>query len=110
MPFPTVDDDGATVTLDLHGATLREAERLLKRCLRLAAARGRGTLRIIHGTSTAEKDPHRPTIKSLVTKILADEETADYIRGHFPFEGHTTVSLIPGAEDSRAPIRMTELN
>lgn len=110
MPFPTVDDDGATVTLDLHGATLREAERLLKRCLRLAAARGRGTLRIIHGTSTAETDPHRPTIKSLVAEILARRETADYITERFRFEGHTTVSLIPGGDDIRTPIRMTELN
>lgn len=109
MPFPTVKDDGVAVTLDLHGATLTEAERLIRRCVRLASSRGRSSVKLIHGTSTFDLDPYRPTIKSLVSELLRSGELADYVNDFFAFEGHTTISLTSSGE-SGLPIRITDLN
>lgn len=109
MPFPTVTDDGATVTLDLHGATLIEADRLVRRCIRLASARGRSSAKLIHGTSTFERDPYRPTIKSLVGELLSSGELADYVTDYFAFGGHTTVSLVSSGQ-SGPPIDITDLH
>ncbi len=109
MPFPTVRDDGATVTLDLHGANLSEAKRLVRRCIRLASSRGRASVKLIHGSSTSDFDPHRPTIKSLVVELLSSAELADHVTDHFQFEGHTTVSLTSSGTLG-PPIRITDLN
>lgn len=109
MPFPTVKDDGSAVTLDLHGATLSEAGRLVQRCIRVASSRGRSSVRLIHGTSTYDRDPYRPTIKSLVTDLLSSGELADYVVDYFAFEGHTTVSVMASGE-SGPLIRITDLN
>ncbi|MBT8401498.1 MAG: Smr/MutS family protein [Rhodothermia bacterium] len=109
MPFPTIKDDGAAVTLDLHGATVTEADRLVRRCIRLASSRGRSSVKLIHGTSTFDRDPYRPTIKSLVSELLESGEFADYVNDHFAFEGHTTVSL-RSSGGSGPPITITDLN
>ena len=55
MPYPRVDDDGQTVTLDLHGAPVDEAVRLARRLVREAARRGRRTVKIVHGQSTSNR-------------------------------------------------------
>ncbi|MEZ4701163.1 MAG: Smr/MutS family protein [Rhodothermales bacterium] len=70
MPFPTLSDDGQTVTLDLHGATVDEAVRLAQRAVSEARRRGRSSLRLIHGSSTSGGG--RRTIKSAVTDLLLD--------------------------------------
>ena len=51
MPYPRLDDDGQTVTLDLHGATVDEALALARRVVAEARRRGRANVRIIHGQS-----------------------------------------------------------
>jgi hypothetical protein len=66
--MPTLDDDGSTVTLDLHGATVDDALDLMWATLRLAEDRGRFQLKIIHGSSTTA--PGRRTIKSEVRSLL----------------------------------------
>lgn len=61
--MPRLDDDGQTVTLDLHGATVDEALRLAERTVQRAAARGRAQVRLIHGHSTSRRDYANRTIK-----------------------------------------------
>ena len=51
MPYPRLDDDGQTVTLDVHGATVDEALALARRVVAEAVRRGRPNVRIIHGAS-----------------------------------------------------------
>ena len=68
--MPQLDDDGSTVTLDLHGATVDEAVDLTFSTLRLAEDRGRYQVKIIHGSSTTA--PSRRTIKSELRSLLDD--------------------------------------
>ena len=62
MATPTLDDDGSTVTLDLHGLSVDEALDVTYSTLRLAEIRGRSQLKVIHGSSTTQGQ--RRTIKS----------------------------------------------
>jgi len=68
--MPRLEDDGSTVTLDLHGATVDEAVDLAYQTLRLAEDRGRRQLKLIHGSSTTA--PGRRTIKSELRRLLDD--------------------------------------
>ena len=70
MPTPRLDDDGTTVTLDLHGATVDEAVDLSLATVRLAAQRGRASVKLIHGSSTTRRSPHRRTIKRALHALL----------------------------------------
>ncbi len=63
MPAPTLLDDGRRITLDLHGATVDEAERLIRRTARLAAERGRSQLTVVHGTSSSSRLYRNRTIR-----------------------------------------------
>lgn len=58
-----LQDDGRTVTLDLHGERVEDALRLAGRALALAAARGRRRLDLVHGRSTTDAAGARRTIK-----------------------------------------------
>lgn len=62
MATPSLDDDGSTVTLDLHGLSVDEALDVTYSTLRLAEDRGRSRLKLIHGSSTTQGQ--RRTIKS----------------------------------------------
>jgi len=77
MPGPRLDDDGSTVTLDLHGLTVDEAIDVTYDTLRLAQDRGRASLKIIHGSSTSA--PGRRTIKSALYERL---ESGMLVGGH----------------------------
>ncbi len=92
MPYPRLDDNGMTVTLDLHGASVHEAIDIVYRVLDVAVERGRSSVKIIHGHSTSNGNPHERTIK----KALHDEID----RGGFPEatgvlkqQGHLVLSL-----------------
>lgn len=63
MSYPTVTDDGTTLELDLHGATVDLALLLVNRAIREARHRGRSSIRIIHGRSTSDANPWNRTIK-----------------------------------------------
>lgn len=71
MPEPSIKDDGTTVTLDLHGATIDEAIDLTYSTLRLAEDRGRNRLTLIHGSSTTTGGQGR-TIKSALRTLVDD--------------------------------------
>lgn len=69
MATPSVEDDGRTVTVDLHGATVKEAVDLTYGTLRLAEERGRNRLTLIHGSSTTTGRQDR-TIKSTLRNLV----------------------------------------
>lgn len=68
MATPTLHDDGATVTLDLHGATVDEAIDLTFRTVYLAEERGRSHVKLIHGSSTSRRGQR--TIKQALHELL----------------------------------------
>ena len=51
MPFPKLNDDGHTVTLDLHGVPVEDALALAARLVHVAARRGRSNVKLVHGQS-----------------------------------------------------------
>lgn len=70
MPGPRLHDDGQTVTLDLHGLRVDEAAALARRTVEEAARRGRGTVRLVHGSSTSAASRHRRTIKHVLAELV----------------------------------------
>lgn len=66
--MPTLNDDGQTVVLDLHGARVDEALLLARATLALARQRGRARVDLIHGQSTS--DGTRRTIRSALHEWL----------------------------------------
>jgi DNA-nicking Smr family endonuclease len=65
-------DDGTTVVLDLHGATVEAALRAARRALALAVRTGRHRLDLVHGTSTTDPYGDRRTIKTALHAWLDD--------------------------------------
>lgn len=103
---PSLTDSGAAVTLDLHGARVAEAERLMLRAARLAAERGRRTLAVVHGASTSR--PGAPTIRSALFDMLDDGEFDGWVVGEVRGDGRTLLSLdARGAPD---PARLSILD
>lgn len=107
MPFPTLHDDGQTVTLDLHGATVDEALTLAHRVLLEAQHRGRSTLKLIHGHSTS--GGRRRTIKQALHAELNDGILAHYAGRTFRAHGHLLLSLDATAHTDAARIRMADV-
>lgn len=105
--MPRVVDDGSTVELDLHGARLHEAERLLDSLLSEAARRGRTQVRLIHGSSTYGTGSG--TIKGLIYEAL-DQGRWPMITSVARFEGHTILSLPRSTtRRNRNPISMLDI-
>jgi DNA-nicking Smr family endonuclease len=104
--MPSVRDDGTTVEIDLHGARLHEAERLLDIIISEASRRGRTQLRVIHGASTFGDDT--PSIKGMLYRGL-DERRWPEVTSAARFEGHSILSL-PIAIKRRNSSRITMLD
>lgn len=64
-------DDGATVVLDLHGATVDEALRVARQALGQALRAGRHRLDLVHGASTTHPLAERRTIKQALHAWVA---------------------------------------
>jgi len=64
--------------LDLHGATMAQAEALLRRFLAESHASGCGCIRIIHGKG--QRDGELPVLKNLVDRML--RQRADILAFH----------------------------
>lgn len=109
MPTPHLDDDGTSVTLDLHGATVDEAVAMSLRAVRLAAARGRMRVTLIHGASTTRQSPHRRTIKRALHNLLDDGAFRPHATEGWRAAGHLVLSLdITTASDS-TPIQLADV-
>lgn len=99
MPL-RLHDDGHAVTLDLHGVTVAEAERLIRQTVRLAAARGRGRLTVIHGTSTSDRRYRNRTIRHALYDLLDDGALPD-VTSEFRNEGSCLLGLAAAGHDPR---------
>ena len=88
--MPRLADDGRTVELDLHHTRLREAKTLLRQTVRLAAARGRAQVRIVHGYSTT--DGQTATIKQTVHTLL-DDRAFPQVSSALRSDGSTLLAL-----------------
>jgi DNA-nicking Smr family endonuclease len=101
MPYPRVSDDGQTIELDLHGASVQMAQDMILAIIPLAANRGRSVVRIIHGVSTSETFDDRSTIKSTLLALLEQGTLDRYVPDWIVLEGSTVVSLnVTGRRDS----------
>lgn len=103
-----LDDDGTTVTLDLHGLTVDEALAVTRRTLDLAESRGRATLKVIHGHSTSGV-PGRQTIKTALYDALDHGFLQRYQTNHHRTQGTLILSLGLGQTPQTARIRSTDV-
>lgn len=99
MPL-RLNDDGNAVTLDLHGVTVDDAERLIQRTARIAASRGRGRLTVIHGASTSDIRYRNRTIRHALYDLL-DSGALEDVTSDFRNEGSCLLGLAAGPSDSR---------
>ena len=106
--MPRLSDDGTTVTLDLHGATVDDALDLVDATAALAAERGRTTLRIVHGSSTSDALARNRTIKHALHDLL-DDGSLPEAQSDVRFESETIVSLPLGAHRDPTPIRLLDV-
>ena len=109
MPYPTVHDDGATVTLDLHGATVDDAIRLARQAVREAARRGRRAVKLVHGTSTSERRLPGRTIKQALYDALDGRDFGNAVTGALRYDATLTLSLDLSASSDPRPIRLRDL-
>ena len=109
MPRPTVSDDGSSVTLDLHGATVREAEDLVIAGAEVAAESGRSTLRVVHGTSTTDWDGGNRTVKTAVLALLSSGDLDAWVASAHHAEGAVLLGLRPLGPPDREPLTLAEL-
>ncbi len=79
MPSPSLQDNGKTVTLDLHGTAVDLARDLVLRVVREAARRGRASVKIIHGSSTSSTLHQNRTIKHEIYSLLDAGSLAPYV-------------------------------
>lgn len=107
MPQPQLDDDGTSVTLDLHGATVDEAVALTYRTLRLAEDRGRTQLKLIHGSSTSQGGGR--TIKHELHKLLDDGDLGVHATNVMRSRNHIVLSLDLTAATDPTPIRLDDV-
>jgi hypothetical protein len=101
MVRPRLTDDGRTVVLDLHGASVDGASELIRRVSALASGRGRGTLRVVHGTSTSDPLARNRTIRHALHDLLDAGELRPFVVDAVRDEGHTLLALAPGTLDRR---------
>ncbi len=109
MPRPTLTDDGRSVTLDLHGATVAEAVRLARCTVQTAARRGRVQLKLIHGASTSDVRYRNRSIKHALYDLLDEKALAPHVREAWRFEGYLLLSLDVTGRSDPARLRLRDL-
>ena len=108
--MPSLSDDGQSVTLDLHGARVDDAERMILATVRLAAERGRSQFTVIHGASTSDMRFRNRTIKHALYDLLDDGDLDHWTTGAVRFDGSTLLSLAPRGSADRSPITLRDLD
>lgn len=109
MQAPSLHDDGETVTLDLHGATVDEALLLSRETVYLAAERGRAAVKLIHGRSTSNSDNRKRTIKRALQEALDLGDFGSAVRSARREHGALTLALDLTATRDPTPIRLSDL-
>ena len=105
--MPRLDDDGRQVTLDLHGARVAEAVRLAEAAVALSAGRGRHSVRLVHGSSTADRGAER-TIKAALARALDDGAFPD-ATSSFQTDGALLLGLPPRPAPDSARLTLRDL-
>jgi hypothetical protein len=108
MPYPTLQDDGHTVTLDLHGATVNEALDLARQVVREAARRGRSSVKIVHGTSTSEAAFSNRRIKHALYDLLDRQALDAAITSDWRADTYLLLSLDVSATGNLNPMRLLD--
>ena len=93
MPRPRLDDDGQTVTLDLHGARVDDALDLVDALVVQAARHGRTTARVVHGASTTAEGAR--TIKSALHEALDAGDFTPPVTSDFRQDGAVLLGIAP---------------
>ena len=109
MAYPSLRDDGNSVVLDLHGATVDEAVHLAKKLIGAAAARGRASVKIIHGSSTTGTYGGRPTIKSELHALIDANRLHSSIASTWFSEDYMVLSLPLGQKSIPTPLTLLDL-
>ena len=107
--MPRLDDDGQTVTLDLHGARVDEAERLALAAVVEAARRGRQTLRLVHGHSTTDRWGEARTIKTVLHRLVDEGTFGRHVASCVRGEGHLLLGLAPSPSPVQGRIALSSL-
>jgi hypothetical protein len=105
---PRLHDDGNEVTLDLHGVTVDEAERMIRRAVSLAAARGRNRLTVVHGTSTSSRLYRNRTIRHALYDLLDTGALGD-VTSNFRQEGSCLLGLAAAPTRDSRPLTLADL-
>ena len=108
MPRPRLDDDGQSVTLDLHGARVDEALALAASAAGQAARHGRRTLRLVHGLSTTEAGARR-TIKTALAEAWEDGDFDRWATDAVRLDGTMILSLDPAPAPLAGRLRLADL-
>lgn len=108
MPTPRLDDDGQSVSLDLHGVRVADALDFAVSVVVQAARHGRHTVRLIHGTSTADLGVDR-TIKGALHDALDSGVFDRHVTSSFRGEGMLTLGIAPAPSPRRDRIRLADL-
>lgn len=108
MPRPRLDDDGQSVTLDLHGATVDDALDLAYAVVVEAARRGRSTVRLVHGASTTDAGGAR-TIKLALHDALDDGAYDRHVTSEFKMDGQLVLGLAPAPSPQDGRLRLSDL-
>lgn len=108
MAAPQLEDDGSTVTLDLHGVSVEEAINLTYSTLRLAEDRGRNRLTVIHGSSTTQ-GPDDRTIKSALHDLLDRGDLALHATSVLRSKDTLTLVLDLTATSDPTPIHLRDV-
>lgn len=110
MARPHLHDDGWTVTLDLHGATVDEALRLTEAAVIESARRGRTSLRVVHGSSTTDPLGGTRTIKSELYAALDAGGWSSHVTSVYRGEGLALLGLAPAPNPARGPVSLSSLS
>ena len=106
---PRLDDDGQTLTLDLHGARVDDAERLAAATVIEAARHGRQSVRIIHGSSTTDRDGGNRTIKTALYALLDSGGLSRHVASAFRDEGRVLLAIAPAPRPVPGRIRWQDV-
>ncbi|MEL6613280.1 MAG: Smr/MutS family protein [Bacteroidota bacterium] len=99
-------DDGSTVTLDLHHVRVGDAAPLIRRTVAMASARGRSSVRVVHGSSTSGGSSR--TIKHVVHDLLDDGALAE-VTSDFRAQDYALLSLGVGGQPDRRRLTLNDV-
>lgn len=105
--MPSLRDDGASVTLDLHGATVDEAIDLTFRTVYLAEERGRSRLKLIHGSSTSSGGYR--TIKKALYELLDEGSLGAHATSTMRSRDYLVMALDLTAASDSTRIRLQDV-